>query len=179
MADPPMRQWPTVDDSKEHTAIDKTRVKKLLHALVQDLKAYEEGASGGKGTPSDVYNALSQVTPASVGASGMPGGAGANNHSSSYPAGELMYKTVQSVNGETTAGGGATGQGFTGEYNNFVQQYSQVIDALYKAAGIQEDADTQSILSDTSQSAGNTTPPGQTSNGQSGDQSSYDDGSQT
>jgi len=48
VADPPMRQWPTVDDSKEHTAIDKTRVKKLLAALVQDLKNYEDGATGGR-----------------------------------------------------------------------------------------------------------------------------------
>lgn len=181
MADPPMRQWPTVDDSKEHTAIDKTRVKKLLAALVQDLKNYEDGATGGKGTPSDVAHALSQVTPASVGSSGGMGQTVKGNYGSSYPAGEMMYKTVQSVNGAATAGGGGTGQGFSGEYANFVAQYSQVIDALYKAAGIQEDADTQSILSDTGDptSSGNTAPPARTGDGQSGDQGSYDDGSQT
>jgi hypothetical protein len=175
MADPPMRQWPSVDGDKGHTAIDKERVKKLLAALVQDLKQYEGESTAG--TPYGVSDALSQITPVSVGASGT-GQTVKGQYSSSYPGGELMYRAVQSVNGSAVAGGGANGEGFTGEYSNFVTQYSQVIDALYKAAGIQEDADTQSIL----QAGGGsgTTLPTTTNDGSSGNNGgSYDNGSQT
>lgn len=178
MADPPMRHWPSVDDSKDHTAIDKDRVKKLLDALVQDLKAYEGQSTDG--TPAGVSDALSQITPTSLGASGS-GQTMKGQYGSSYPGGELMWRVVQSVQGAPTAGGGgATGQGFTGEYSNFVSQYSQVIDALYKAAGIQEDADTQSILQASGNGTPTTTAPTTTNDGSSNNNGgSYDDGSQT
>jgi hypothetical protein len=176
VADPPMRQWPSVDGDKGHTAIDKERVKKLLAALVQDLKQYEGEST--QGTPYGVSDALSQITAVSVGASGT-GQTVQGQYGSSYPGGELMWRAVQSVNGSPVAGGGgATGEGFSGEYTNFVTQYSQVIDALYKAAGIQEDADTQSILQ--AGSGSGTTLPTTTNDGSSGNNGgSYDDGSQT
>lgn len=170
MADPPMRQWPAADGDKGHTAIDKARVKKLLAALVQDLKRYE----GAKGAPEDVGNAISQITATSVGAAGVGGG----GKGSSYPGGELMWRSIQSVNGSAAAGQvsmgtGGQGAGFTGAYQQFLSDYAAVVDALFKAAGVQEDADTQSILQ---QAGGNSSVPTTptSSGGQDGGQGSFD-----
>jgi hypothetical protein len=145
VADPPMRHWPAVDSDKGHTAIDKDRVRKLIKALEDDLKRYQ-GREGYEGTPNGVSDALNQITAASVGG----GGGGKAN---GFPGGELMWRSIQSVKGA----GGSSGSsgGFTGEYSAFIQKYSEVIDALYRAAGIQEEADNESAPTGTTTNSGN------------------------
>jgi hypothetical protein len=148
MADPPTPQWPKVDDGKGHSEIDKDRVKSLLKALDDDLKRYE-GQANYAGTPDGLDQTLGNITSAHVG--------GGGDKSAGYPGGQLIWNSIQK-----------TKAGFSKEYSQFLQDYRQVVDALYRAAGIRHEADTKSTPTTTT-----------TSQQPSGSQSSYDNGSAT
>lgn len=148
MADPPTPTWPAVDGDKGHTSIDHDRVKSFLKALDDDLKRYQ-GQATYNGTPDGLNSALGDITMESVGG----GGSG----KSGYPGGKLFFDSVQK-----------TKAGFYTEYNNFLTEYQQVVEALYQAAGIRQDADTSSAPKATA-----------TSQQPSGSQGSYDSGSTT
>lgn len=150
MADPPIQQtWPTIEKNSGHTSIQKDQVKKRIDALVQNYNKYDDYT----GTPHNLTSEMNEIQPSDIGAAGgtasMPAGAGGNN---TYPGGQAIWGSISNIKAN-----------FPQQYQAFLDTYSQVIDNLYKQAGITDKADIDSSIS-TAGTTGSTATPPQTQN---------------
>ncbi|MFL6055465.1 MAG: hypothetical protein ACJ72W_21575 [Actinoallomurus sp.] len=145
MSGPPyQQQWPTIEKNSGKTSIQKDEVKKRIDALVQNFNKYDDYT----GTPHELTSQMSQLSPSDVGASGSGAAASAQGASaSSYPGGEAVWGSITNIQ-----------KSFPAQYQAFLDTYSQVIENLYKQAGITEKADIDSSIS-TAGTTGSTQQP--------------------
>ena len=129
MADPPITQWPTITGYKQDLHVDHDKTKKYIDALDQVRRDLIVGTGqGGKGYPEDLVNVAKEIKPQDVGAGGDPS-------KTSYPAGEVIWQSIQHVNTE-----------FPKAYAAWVKSYKDVVEALYVAAGIYKQSEIDSTM---------------------------------
>ncbi|GAA4609519.1 hypothetical protein GCM10023195_38480 [Actinoallomurus liliacearum] len=124
------QSWPTIEGYKEkEVVVNHDLVKKYIDALDQDRKDLIVGKDqGGKGYPDDLVNVAKQISARDV-------GAGGDGKKTSYPAGEVIWQSIQNVVTE-----------FPKAYGEWVKAYKDVVDGLYDAAGFHKKAELDSKI---------------------------------
>jgi hypothetical protein len=132
-----IRQWPKIEGYKQELHVDHDKARKYIDALDQDRKDLIVGKGhNGKGYPDDLDTVAKQIQPQDV-------GAGGDGKKTSYPAGEVLWQSIQNVNTQ-----------FPKAYRAWLQSYKQVVEALYSAAGIYKQSEV-----DSTPTSGTTTDP--------------------
>jgi hypothetical protein len=116
-----VREWPKIDGYKQKSiVVDHDQLKNFIDALDQDRRNILKGGKTGHGYPQDLVDAGKQLQPQQVGATGNGG-----PPSASYPAGEVIWQSIQNVRDH-----------FPAAYLAFMNSYKEVVDGMYEMAGI-------------------------------------------
>ncbi|MEV5748212.1 hypothetical protein AB0L00_10375 [Actinoallomurus sp. NPDC052308] len=124
------QSWPTIEGyNTKEVVVD----HKLVRSYIDELDGVRRDllvgkGQGGKGYPDDLVNVAKQISARDV-------GAGGDGKKTSYPAGEVIWQSIQNVAAE-----------FPKAYTEWVNAYKQVVEALYSAAGVHLKAETDSQL---------------------------------
>lgn len=127
MGYPYEESWPKIEGQNGKLEIDHDKAKKFIDALDQDRRDHIVGkGAGGKGYPDDLTSAGQQISAQDV-------GAGGDGVKTSYPAGEVIWKSIQNVNTQ-----------FPKAHAEWLKAYKDVVEALYDAAGLYRKSEADS-----------------------------------